>query len=117
MSNHVQDSGNSRQRRATMIRTDRFKYVLSEVGPNLLYDLEEDPEEQFDRHNDSGCASVVEDLHEQLFGWFRNRRHDTTVSEEMIMATSEPGNTAKRGIPIGYWDENELEAGIQGVLY
>ena len=117
MSNHIQDSGNSRQRRATMIRTDRFKYVLSEVGPNLLYDLDEDPEEQFDRHNDSGCASVVEDLHEQLFAWFRNRRHDTTVSEEMIMATSEPGNTAKRGIPIGYWDENELEAGIQGKLY
>ena len=26
--------------------TDRFKYILSETGPDLLYDLDDDPSEQ-----------------------------------------------------------------------
>ena len=51
------------------------------------------------------------------FSWFRRRRHDTTYSDEWINTTSEPGNTAKRGIMIGYWDEEELAAGMRGELY
>ena len=100
-----------------MLRTDKYKYVLSEIGPNLLYDLDEDPAEQADRIADPTLQSVVSELHEQLFDWFRNRRHDTTVTDQMIDATSEPGSTAKRGIPIGFWDEEELAAGKRGDLY
>jgi hypothetical protein len=100
-----------------MLRTDKYKYVLSEVGPNLLYDLDEDPAEQTDRIADPTLQPVVAELHEQLFDWFRHRRHDTTVTDQMIGATSEPGSTAKRGISIGYWDEEELAAGKRGELY
>lgn len=100
-----------------MLRNERYKYVLSEVGPNLLYDLEEDPDEQHERCSDQSFDRVVADLHEQLFSWFRRRRHDTTYSDEWINTTSEPGNTAKRGIMIGYWDEEELAAGMRGELY
>ena len=117
MSHHVTDMNAPRKRRATMLRTDKYKYVLSEIGPNLLYDLDDDPEEQTDRIADPTLQSVVSELHEQLFSWFRNRRHDTTVTDRMISATSEPGSTAKRGIPIGYWDEEELAAGKRGELY
>ena len=100
-----------------MLRNDRFKYVLSEIGSNLLYDLHEDPCEQCDRFDDPSLESVVADLHEQLFEWFRSRHHDTTYSDEMITATTVPGGTAKRGIMIGYWDEQELSAGMRGELF
>ena len=117
MSRYVAEANDPRKCRATMLRTDKYKYVLSEIGPNLLYDLDEDPAEQADRIADPTLQSVVSELHEQLFDWFRNRRHDTTVTDQMIDATSEPGSTAKRGIPIGFWDEEELAAGKRGDLY
>ena len=117
MSHYVGDLNEPRKRRATMLRNDRYKYVLSEIGPNLLYDLEDDPDEQNDCISDPALQSVVSELHEQLFSWFRSRRHDTTVTDQMITANSEPGSTAKRGIPIGYWDEEELAAGKRGELY
>jgi len=117
MSHYVSEMNEPRKRRATMLRNDRYKYVLSEIGPNILYDLIDDPDEQNDRISDPALQPVVSELHEQLFSWFRSRRHDTTVADQMINATSEPGSTAKRGIPIGYWDEEELAAGKRGELY
>ena len=117
MANHLGETNEPRRRRATMLRTDRFKYVLSEIGPNLLYDLDEDPDEQHDRLDDASLCSVTADFHEQLFEWFRSRRHDTTLSDEMISASAMPGSTAKQGIMIGYWDEEELSAGLRGDLY
>ena len=117
MANHLGETKEPRLRRATMLRDERFKYVLSEIGSNLLYDLDEDPDEQHDRFDDSSMGSVAADLHEQLFEWFRSRHHDTTFSDEMINATSTPGRTAKSGIMIGYWDEEELSAGMRGELY
>ena len=117
MSNHLGPTNEPRRRRATMLRNTRYKYVLSEVGSNLLYDLDEDPNEQHDRLDDPSLGSLVAELHEQLFEWFRGRHHDTTYSDERIKATAAPGGTAKRGIMIGYWDEEELAAGIRGELY
>ena len=117
MSHYVGDMSEPRKRRATMLRNERYKYVLSEIGPNLLYDLDDDPDEQNDCISDPALQPVVSELHEQLFSWFRSRRHDTTVTDQMITANSEPGSTAKRGIPIGYWDEEELAAGKRGELY
>ena len=106
-----------RRHRATMLRTDRYKYILSETGPNLLYDLEDDPDEFIDRIDDPALATVQAELHEQLFDWFRLRRHDVTreaVDQEAWIA---PGGLAKTGVLIGYWDEGELERGLAGELY
>ena len=80
MSHYVGDMNEPRKRRATMLRNERYKYVLSEIGPNLLYDLDDDPDEQNDCISDPALQPVVSELHEQLFSWFRSRRHDTTVT-------------------------------------
>ena len=117
MANHLPDSARGRGLRATMLRSDRFKYILSEVGPNLLYDLDEDPSELHDRIADPGLAAVRADMHEQLFEWFRHRKHDPSYPDSFIDRCSSPGGTAKRGIKIGYWDEAEVDAGIAGELY
>jgi hypothetical protein len=56
-------------------------------------------------------------MHEQLFEWFRHRKHDPSYPDSFIDRCSSPGGTAKRGIKIGYWDEAEVDAGIAGELY
>lgn len=117
MSRHLPRPVSVAEHRATMFRTDRYKYVLSETGPDLLYDLDEDPGELHDRLDDPALASVSSDLREQLFEWYRHRRLDTTAAEPFKVAMSTPGRTAQRGIVIGYWDEDELAAGKRGELY
>ncbi len=100
--------GPASSRRATMIRTDRYKYILSETGPNLLYDLEDDPDELVDRADDPALARVRAELHEQLFTWFRARSHE--VTRRVASSDGEPGANARDGIFIGYWDEADAAA-------
>ena len=95
--------------RATMIRTQRYKYILCETGPNLLYDLQEDPAELHDRADDPALGGVRTDLHEQLFDWFRARTHEVTRRTP----SDDPerlGQDAREGVFIGYWDENDAAA-------
>lgn len=92
--------------RASMIRTDRYKYVISEIGPNVLFDLDSDPTELHDRADDPALATVRSDLHEQLFGWFRRRDHEVTRAKQ----SADPermGRDAREGVFIGYWDQAE----------
>ena len=117
MANRLPATDNLRSRRATMLRNDRYKYVLTELGPNLLFDLDEDPGELTDRGDDPGLANVRAEMHEELFEWFRLRRHDVTTSDGHLAMMGAPGFTANRGIMIGYWDEEELAAGKAGNLY
>ena len=100
-----------------MLRTDRYKYILSETGPNLLYDLEDDPDEFVDRIDDPALASVQAELHERLFDWFRMRAHDATAETVDQEGWIAPGGLAKSGVKIGYWDEAEVEQGLAGNLY
>ena len=103
--------GQLRQRRATMIRTDRHKYILSETGPNLLYDLHEDPDEFVDRIDDPALAAVRTELHERLFEWYRDRSNETTTSLRARVTPREDGLLARHaGIFIGYWDEADAAA-------
>ncbi len=116
MSNRLADV-DPRHMRATMFRTDQYKYILSEIGPNLLYDLTDDPHELHDRGNDPALAAVRAELHDGLFHWWRRRRTDALITADHRAAANTPGATAAQGIPIGFWTEAELTAGIAGDLY
>lgn len=101
-------AGPPSSRRATMLRTERYKYILTETGPNLLYDLEDDPAEIHDRINDPALASVRTELHEQLFAWYRARSHE--VTRRANEPADKEGANARDGIFIGYWDETAAAA-------
>ena len=94
---------------ATMIRTQRYKYILSEIGPNLLYDLEDDPLEVDDRADDPALAKVRSELHEQLFDWYRARTNEVT-RREVSTDPDRLGQDAREGVFIGYWDEDDAAA-------
>lgn len=96
-------------RRATMVRTPHHKYVLSETGPNLLYDLGEEPSERTDRIDDPALAAVRADLHERLFEWYRARSHELTRrAGDGDVPRAEGQDAAGQGVLIGYWDESDV---------
>lgn len=98
-------------RRATMLRTPDHKYILSETGPNLLYDLREEPAELTDRAGDPALASVRAELHERLFEWYRARSHELTRRPGVGDAPPNEGHDAVvDGVLIGYWAESEVPA-------
>jgi len=115
--NYLPPTSRSRDRRAFMLRTTHHKYILSETGPNLLYDLSEEPGEHTNVIDDPRYASVRAELHERLFDWFRRCAHDITYDDPVVERWIEPGDSARSGIVIGFWDEAELAAGVAGELY
>lgn len=115
--NYLPPTTRSRDHRAFMLRTERHKYILSETGSNLLYDLDDEPGEYTNRAGDPALASIQDELHERLFEWFRRRAHDVTYTDDYALTSTLPGDTARSGIAIGYWDEADLAAGIAGELY
>jgi arylsulfatase A-like enzyme len=88
---------------ATMIRTERWKYILHERFRPQLYDLNEDPHEFHDLGADPAYEPIRRELHEQLFGWLRNRKMRTTVplTGYSVALASEMEEAA--GILIGHW--------------
>jgi len=95
-------------RRATMLRTPDYKYILSETGPNLLYNLREEPAELTDRIGDPGLAPVRAELHERLFEWYRARSHELTWRPGDGDVPRYEGKDAVDGILIGYWNEADV---------
>ncbi|TVQ19454.1 MAG: DUF4976 domain-containing protein [Spirochaetaceae bacterium] len=57
--------------KATMLRTDRWKYVRRLYERDELYDLETDPGEQHNRIDDPELRSVVLDLKERMLTWYQ----------------------------------------------
>jgi len=56
--------------RATMVRTDHWKYVVADTSePLMLFDLADDPAEQRNLAADPGSAGVRADLDRRICGW------------------------------------------------
>jgi len=98
--------------RMTMIFDGRWKYVLAEGFRPMLFDLETDPTEFFDRGADPACENERRRLHEALFAWARRPHSRIPLSDEQIARRAAAGD-ARTGILIGYWDEAEVAAARQ----
>lgn len=54
-----------------MIRDKRWKLILRyPYGPNELYDLEDDPDEEKNRYDDPKCEALVMELRNRMENWF-----------------------------------------------
>ena len=86
---------------ASMVRTERFKYICYDGFEAQLFDLNEDPDETRDLGRDPGYASIRQEHHERLFEWLRHRRSRITLSDAEVAART--GNARKRGYIFGAW--------------
>jgi arylsulfatase A-like enzyme len=63
------DSDHSDDRQLAVIRSERFKYVHFGDLPPLLFDLQEDPNEHYNRAGDPQYADVLSDLRSRMLSW------------------------------------------------
>ena len=92
----------------TMVFDGRYKMVHCEGYRPILHDLQEDPNEFFDRGDDPDYAEVIDRMNGLLLEWALTRKHRVTKSDAAIAAYEEQNLQLKAGIVIGVWDEEEL---------
>jgi arylsulfatase A-like enzyme len=66
----IQNEDHTSIAKATMVRTEKWKYVARMAGREELYDLESDPGELVNRIDDGGLRDVVSELRGRLLDWF-----------------------------------------------
>ncbi len=87
--------------RGYMVRTERWKYVMFEKHPPMLFDLEADPQERVDLGRSNAHAEVRREMERRMFDWARTRRLRTTRSDEDLDRAT--GTAKKRGYLFGVW--------------
>lgn len=92
--------------RLTMIFDGRYKMIHAEGFRPMLYDLETDPDEIHDRGDDPALSDVQGNLIEKLNSWYRRHHQRVTISDAQIEKRS--GGDMRRGIYLGFWDEDDL---------
>ncbi|MEM7797786.1 MAG: sulfatase-like hydrolase/transferase [Chloroflexota bacterium] len=95
------------QSRAYMIRDERWKYVLWEGYPPMLFDMVNDPQEQHDLGRSPDHAQIRTRCHEGIFTWLRNLKHRTTVTPKEASWRYGRDFEDRMGILIGWWDDDD----------
>ncbi len=57
--------------KGTMIRDDRYKYILRLNGEDEFYDLEKDPEEKINRINEKEYEAVILNMKLEMLRWYQ----------------------------------------------
>jgi arylsulfatase A-like enzyme len=96
--------------RLFMVFDGRWKFIHASGFRPMLYDLETDPQEFYDRGADPSCADIVARLQSELFDWALHPRMHITTPNAKIAAYAAQQLQVKNGVLIGIWDEAELGA-------
>jgi arylsulfatase A-like enzyme len=97
-----------RDARLFMVVDKRWKYVHAPGFRPMLFDLEADPRELSDLGADPAYAGQCQRLAAELAAWGLRLSQRTTRSDAAIKAAR--GNSLRKGILVGVWDESELPA-------
>lgn len=93
-----------------MICTHRWKYIHFDSFRPMLFDLENDPQEQTDLGTHPAHATTRAEMQNHLINFLMGRKSRVTITSERIhnLVGNFALNRAKRGILIGYYDEDDL---------
>ncbi len=104
-----------KQARLFMIFDGRYKLIHAEGGlPPMLFDTETDPQEFIDLGTSPAHADIRARLGARLADWARRPAQRTTVTDTQLIARR--GKSRRKGILLGVWDENDLDAAQLGPL-
>jgi arylsulfatase A-like enzyme len=92
--------------RLFMVFDGRWKYIHANGFRPMLYDLDSDPNEFRDLGADPAYEAERQRMSRLLLDWALTDHNRITTSDDHIKNYVQ----LKLGIPIGYWDEEELEA-------
>ncbi len=91
-----------------MICTHRWKYIHIDGFSPMLFDLENDPDECIDLGRDLKQSAVIAEMQKYLIEFLLRRKSRVTITNNQIDAIVKPHNREKRGIYIGFYDEEDL---------
>ncbi|MBT3552595.1 MAG: sulfatase-like hydrolase/transferase [Rhodospirillaceae bacterium] len=86
---------------ATMLRTERWKYIHHETFRAQLFDLQEDPDEFYDLGTDPEFEHLRREMADALFQWLRRRKRRVTLADGEVEART--GAFWDRGVQLGQW--------------
>jgi arylsulfatase A-like enzyme len=87
--------------RATMVRTDRWKYVWWQDFRSMLFDLANDPRELRDLGADGAYSHIRREMEGRLAAWLKARKTRVTVDDAYVEART--ATHRKHGIHFGVW--------------
>ena len=93
-----------------MVRTERWKYIEFNDFRPMLFDLENDPQEQHDLGAEAAYQTIRDQMRQHLVTWSLQRQARTTMSDQKVINGTGYFNREKRGVLIGYRSEEELMA-------
>ncbi|MEQ9640298.1 MAG: sulfatase-like hydrolase/transferase [Alphaproteobacteria bacterium] len=91
-----------------MVADKRWKYVYANSLPPMLFDLENDPNEYNDLGRDPEHEDVRRKLYDVMTRWALQVHNRIAITDDRIAEIAD--RDLENNIPIGYWDEQELEA-------
>lgn len=98
-----------KQARLFMVFDGRYKLMHAEGGfPPMLFDTQADPQEFEDLGTSPAHSDIRDKLYERLAAWARRPAQRTTVTDAQLV--SRRGKSRRKGILLGVWDENDLDA-------
>ncbi|GEM_PF-3149285 len=91
--------------RATMIRTEDWKYIFHESFRPELFDMKNDPEELCDLGEDQAYNTILQEMRDLMFESLRRRRTRTTRDNDYMKMREKHAleNNSKRPVYIGVW--------------
>ncbi|MEM7534209.1 MAG: alkaline phosphatase family protein [Chloroflexota bacterium] len=93
---------------SVMVCTERWKYIAFEDFRPMLFDLKNDPNELTDLGGNVPYAQVCDEMQAHLMQWMLHRSKRADMSPEQVEFIAGGNNREKRGILIGFWDEEAL---------
>ncbi len=94
-----------------MIADKRWKYIEAPGFRPMLFDLRSDPEEFHDLGADPAHEDRRRSMAEALTRWALRQSQRTSRSDAGILASR--GTSLRKGVLIGFWDEDELPADLR----
>ena len=98
-----------------MVATERWKYITFRSFPPILFDLENDPQEQQDLGTDPAYEAVRTKMERHLRHWSL-RQQRTMISDEQAANTVFDWAREKRGVLIGVYSADDLPEEVRKKL-
>ena len=97
-----------------MIFDGRYKYVVADGFPPMLFDLVQDPDEVTDLGGVPSLAKERERMDKLLLQWALKPRQRVTITDGLLEHVQVQRNISEAGILIGYYEEEELATARKG---
>ena len=103
----------AKQSWTVMLVDENYKYIAFNGYPPILFDLKNDPKELTDLGEDPDYEAVRTEYNAKLLNWFLSSRWRSTSSEADLAFSGLGVNREKKGVIIGYWNEEDLPQAVQ----